>query len=166
MLKRKLTKKLTSWFLVLGVVAALPALAAERYLPSADEQEITDSRTGLVWRRCAEGMSWKGGTCAEQAMFLNHFNATAHAAKVAAAAGQPWRLPTMKELSGIASVRDAEDGKAAINPAAFPATPLTRFWSSSAVGRGYFMYVSFVEGSAGEGERNSAGATRLVRSSK
>ena len=166
MRKSGLTKKLTGWFVVLGGVAALPAFSAERYAPSTNEQEITDSRTDLVWRRCAEGMAWKAGTCTEQALFLNHFNATAHAAKVAAASGQPWRLPTLKELSSIASVREAEGGTAAINPVAFPATPLTRFWSSTPAGRGYFMYVSFVEGSAGEGERNSAGATRLVRSSK
>ena len=166
MLKSELTKKMTRWLMVLAGLATLPAGAAERYAPAPDEQEITDSRTGLIWRRCAEGMSWKGGTCAEQAVFLNHFNATARAAKAAAATGQPWRLPTMNELSGIASVREADNGKAAINPVAFPATPLTRFWSSTPAGRGYFMYVGFVEGSAGEGERNSAGAIRLVRDSK
>ena len=72
----------------------------------------------------------------------------------------------MKELSSIVAVREAEEGKAAIDPLAFQATPAARFWSSSSVERGYFMYVAFTEGSVGEGERNSPGAVRLVRQGK
>ena len=148
--------------LVLGSLALAPVLAAPRYTPSPDGQEITDSKTGLVWQRCAEGMVWKGGTCAGNALFSNHSAAVVRAK----AAGQPWRLPTMKELSGIVSMRDAGDGKAAIDPVAFPATPVARYWSSSNAGPNYFIFVGFMEGSAGEGERNSPGALRLVRSAK
>lgn len=137
-------------------------MAAPRYTPSPDGQEISDSKTGLVWRRCAEGMDWKGNTCIKTAVFSNFFGAQARA-KAAATPGKPWRLPTLNELSSIVAVREAGEGRAAIDRGAFPATPAARFWSSSTVGRGYFMYVSFTEGSAGEGERNSPGVVRLVR---
>ena len=157
-----LTVTISALSLVLGSLVLAPALAAPRYMPSPDGQEITDSKTGLVWRRCVEGMAWKGDTCAGNAVFSNHLGAVARAT----AAGQPWRLPTMKELSSIVSVREAGEGKAAIDPVAFAATPVARFWSSSNAGPNYFMYVGFSEGSAGEGERNSPGAVRLVRDGK
>jgi hypothetical protein len=152
-------------FLAWFSVCCSPALAQERYSASADGQEITDSRSGLIWRRCAEGMSWKVRTCVGQPLFTNQADAAARA-KAAAAGGQEWRLPTMKELSGIVAVREAEEGKAAIDPAAFPATPVARFWTSSSVGPGYFMFVAFSEGSAGEIPRTSPAAVRLVRGGK
>ena len=80
--------------------------------------------------------------------------------------GKPWRLPILKELSSIVAVRQTEEGKAAIDPVAFSASSVARFWSSSSVGQGCFLYVGFSEGSAGEGERNSPGAVRLVRDGK
>ena len=106
-------------------------------------------------------MAWKGGTCAGNALFSNHPGALSRAT-ASTATGQPWRLPTLRELSSIVAVREAQEGKAAIDPVAFPATPMARFWSSSNAGSNYFMYVGFSEGSAGEGERNSPGAVRLV----
>ena len=149
-----------SYFLICAAFISLSsANAQERYTASADGQEITDSKTGLTWRRCVEGMSWKKNTCSGKAVFLIHADAVA----LAKAAGGEWRLPVLKELSGIVAVREAEEGKAAIDPRAFPATPPARFWTSSSVGTGYFMFVAFTEGSAGEGARNSPGAVRLVR---
>ena len=110
-------------------------------------------------------MTWKVNTCVNTAVFPNYPGANA-LAKTATATGRPWQLPTMKELSSIVAVREAEEGRAAIDPVAFPVTPPARFWSSSSVGQGYFMYVAFTEGSAGEGERSSPGAVRLVRGGK
>ena len=150
--------KISGLLLLWGAVF-MPAAAQDRYSASADGQEITDSKTGLTWRRCAEGMSWKKTTCSGKAAFVNQPDAVA----LAKAAGGEWRLPVLKELSGIVAVREAEEGKAAIDHKAFPATPVGRFWTSSSVGTGYFMFVSFIEGSAGEGARNSPGAVRLVR---
>ncbi len=157
---------LTMLLLVLALsLSAGVVLAQKRHNPSADGHEITDSRTGLIWRRCVEGMVWKARTCSGLAYFSSQSEAAARA-KNAATEGQVWRLPTMKELSAIVAVREAEQGKAAIDPVAFPATPVARFWTSSSVGPGYFMYVGFADGGAGEGPRNSPGAVRLVRDPK
>ena len=154
--------------LVVGSVVCLssgPAFAQERYAASSDGQEITDNKTGLIWRRCTEGMVWKKTTCTGKAIFSNQGDAAA-AAKSASGTDAEWRLPTLKELSSIASAREAEEGKAAIDAKAFPATPVGRFWTSSSIGPGYFMFVGFSDGSAGEGARGSPGAARLVRGGK
>lgn len=140
-------------------------MAQGRYSISADEQEVTDSKTGLIWRRCPEGMSWKGRTCTGKASFYNHSEATARA-KAASSPGAEWRLPVLKELSSIVAVREAEEGKAAIDPNAFPGTPVARYWTSSSSGPGYFTYVGFSDGGAGESPRSAPGALRLVRSAR
>ena len=135
------------------------AFAQERYAFSAEGNEVVDSKTSLIWRRCPEGMNWKVKACSGQIMFFQQGEA--------AARGQgEWRLPTMRELSSIASAREAMDGKAAINAAIFPGTPPARFWTSSTTGPGYFTFIGFLDGSAGEGPRNAPGAARLVRVAK
>lgn len=153
-------------FLILMICAStFHAGAQERYTPSADGDQITDSKTGLIWRRCAEGMTWKKTTCKGKAMFANQAQAAA-LAKGQATSDEAWRLPTFKELNTILAVREIDVGKAAIDPNAFPATPIARYWTSTSVGPGYYMVVGFGEGHSGEGERNSLGASRLVRSPK
>lgn len=147
------------------VAATFQASAQERYKPSPDGEEITDSKTGLVWRRCAEGMAWKKTTCAGKPTFANQAQAAA-AARNEATSGAVWRLPTMQELNSILAVQEIDVGKAAIDPKAFPGTPIARYWTSTSVGPSYYMVVGFGEGHSGEGERNSQGASRLVRSAK
>ncbi|MGB4116362.1 MAG: DUF1566 domain-containing protein [Polaromonas sp.] len=134
-------------------------------MPSPAGSEITDSKTGLIWRRCSEGMTWKKSTCAGQATYSNQAQAVA-LAKAQATQDQAWRLPTLKELNSILAVRESEPGKAAIDPVAFPNTRIARYWTSTSVGPSYYMVVGFGEGHSGEGERNSPGATRLVRDAK
>jgi len=146
-------------------VAAFDVAAQERYTPLADGSEVTDSKTGLIWRRCAEGMTWNKTTCTGKAMFANQGQA-AGLAKAQATSTKVWRLPTLQELNSILAVREIDVGKAAIDPKVFPATPIARYWTSTSVGPSYFMVVGFGEGHSGEGERNSPGATRLVRSAK
>jgi hypothetical protein len=141
------------------------SFAQERFTPSADGQEVSDSRTGLTWRRCAEGMAWRGKTCTGPATFFTQPDAVARA-KSASTPAAEWRLPILKELSSIVSVREAEEGKAAVDPNAFPATPVARFWTSSSTGPGYFTYVGFSDGSAGEAPRATSAALRLVRGGK
>ena len=97
--------------------------AASPFSISGDGQEVTDSRSGLVWRRCAEGLKWDGKTCAGK---LAKFK-LAGAKEAAKAAGGGWRLPTKDELVGLV-VKGKK--KPLIDDAAFPGTPKTLFWST------------------------------------
>lgn len=150
---------------LLLATVAFQASAQERYTPSSDGDEINDTKTGLSWRRCAEGMTWKKSTCVGKATFANQAQAVA-LAKAQATKDEAWRLPTLKELNSILAVREIDVGKAAIDSKAFPATPIARYWTSTSVGPSYYMVVGFGEGHSGEGERNSPGASRLVRDVK
>lgn len=111
---------------LLGIVPV--AAAAQPYVISADGSEVTDQHTGLIWRRCSEGMSWNGTTCAGTPTLFIHEAALTQAATQASSTVVAWRLPNIKELTSIAD-------KSLVNPAidatAFPATPASLFWSAS-----------------------------------
>jgi Protein of unknown function (DUF1566) len=106
---------------LLACTAAHAALA-----PNAAGDEITDSKTGLIWKRCPEGMAWAVNTCTGTAARYTHEQALARATAQAGTAG--WRLPNVKELSSIVDI--SRKGPA-IDTAAFPATPSSWFWTSS-----------------------------------
>lgn len=67
-----------------------------RYTVSGDE--VTDTVTGLLWKRCVEGLS--GATCTGTAKPASYKGAQALAVE-AAKAGKPWRLPSRAELAGL-----------------------------------------------------------------
>ena len=82
---------------------------------------VRHERTGLVWRRCAEGMSWSGTDCAGNATLFNWQDALQHADATAG-----WRLPSINELRSI--VERCRSGPT-INQKVFPGTPGA--WSAS-----------------------------------
>ncbi len=157
--------------LCLALCAALLAMAApstkaqplNRYTASADGQEVTDSQTNLIWRRCAEGMNWDGSTCSGAATTFTHEAALQRAAAQAVSTGKAWRLPNVKELFSIA---DKSRSNPAIDPTAFPATPSNWFCSASPlVGNSYGAWdVNFYYGYVGYYYlRNNTYYVRLVR---
>jgi len=158
------SQNMTALALAAGIGAG-GAAAQGRFQPLPEADEVRDARSGLVWRRCAEGMTWKPGRCDGKAAVMPHPFAVARASEEAARSGKPWRLPTMKELSAIASVTEADpaNGVAAIDPTAFPGTPPVRFWTSSSTGPHYFMVVGFKDADVGENTRTLPAAVRLVR---
>ena len=88
---------------------------------------VTDTRTGLTWKQCAEGLS--GAACQTgSAQTFDWGNALAHAEASTFAGYTDWRLPNVKELFSL-----VEDCRIfpAINTNRFPNTPSARFWSSS-----------------------------------
>jgi hypothetical protein len=113
--------------MVLWSVSGNAAFAGS-FVISTDGNEVTDPHTGLIWRRCAEGMNWDGSTCAGAASTFTHEAALQRAAAQATASSIAWRLPNVKELSSIA---DKSRSSPAIDPIAFPATPSSWFWSAS-----------------------------------
>jgi len=153
--------------LLLFAQAPAPALAqqAARFTYSADGQEVTDQATGLIWRRCAEGMAWASSTCTGSALNFTHENALTRAKTEATASGKAWRLPNVKELSSLV---DRSRCYPAIDVAAFPATPSSWFWSSSPYAGGSYSawLVSFYNCYVSYNFRFNGNAVRLVRASQ
>jgi hypothetical protein len=145
---------------LLGLIPC--AATAQPFVVSADGQEVTDSATGLIWRRCAEGMVFSLGACTGTASTFTHELALTRARTEAAATGVAWRLPSVKELSSIA---DKSLSNPAIDVVAFPAIPVNYFWSSSPfVGSPAFAWVvSFGDGTLSVSRRTSTNYVRLVR---
>lgn len=136
------------------------ASPSDRFKPVAGGAEIRDTKTGLIWRRCAEGMRWDGNTCAGKHDGYTFERAQQHAASEARSTGKPWLVPSKDELEGIVD----KSQNPFIDPVAFPATPGDAFWSSSPYpgDAGLTWGVSF--GNAYYGGRYDVLAVRLVRS--
>jgi hypothetical protein len=147
---------------LLGLVPC--AATAQPFVVSADGLEVTDSATGLIWRRCAEGLVWDTATttCTGTASTFSHELALTRARTEAIATGIAWRLPNVKELSSIV---DISLSNPAIDATAFPATPADAFWSASPyVGIPSCAWiVYFINGSVGYNSRTSSSEVRLVR---
>lgn len=148
------------------LVRAGQSPSTPRYTVSANGQEVTDNQTKLIWRRCAEGMDWDGTTCAGVAGTFTHEAALIRAKDQAVSTAIAWRLPNVRELSSIV---DRSRSNPAIDPAAFPATPVNVFWSASPLvgyASGYAWGVDFGDGVVDLSYlnvRNSSNPVRLVR---
>jgi len=149
---------LTSVLLLAGLCGVPTAQAQARYSYSADGSEVTDSKTGLIWRRCSEGQSWSAGTCSGAAATYTHEQAL-----VQAQTQTGWRLPNIKELS---SITDKSHINLAIDVTAFPATPPSSwFWSSTPYVKDASKAwdVDFYDGYASGDLRSNSYHVRLVR---
>jgi PKD repeat protein len=93
-------------------------------------QEVFDSKTGLTWRICAEGMTYSptGGLCTGTPLGYSHEGALIQAAEV----GQGWRLPNIKELNSIVDRNFGNgDNLPTLDPIAFPGATVGLFWAST-----------------------------------
>ena len=139
----------------------LPASNPDSVYIDEGDGTVTDSRYGLMWKQCAEGLS--GANCQTgSAQTFTWANALAHAEASTFGGYTDWRLPNVKELSSL--VEDCRVSPS-INTNLFPNTPSNRFWSGSP-----FAYdslsawgVDFGNGSADHGYRSGSGRVRLVR---
>lgn len=128
-----------------GVVRADAPLG--RYTISADT--VRDNRTGLTWQR-----SVSAGT-QTQAQGSTYCSALP-------LSGGDWRLPTIVELQSLVDVTRFNPS---IDPAAFPNTPASLFWSSSVdVGQsGNSWVVNFGEGRTHDASASTTASIRCVR---
>ena len=130
---------------------------------TATDGTVIHTKTGLMWKRCAEGQTWDGATCTGTASALNWQAALAAAAATSTFAGySDWRLPSIKELQSI--VESCGYGPA-INTTIFPATPASDFWSASSYGPipALAWYVRFGDGLVNAAVKPLILHVRLVR---
>ncbi|MDO6384997.1 DUF1566 domain-containing protein [Uliginosibacterium sp. 31-12] len=119
------------WTILVGLVVlagCASAPPADRFVASADGQEVTDTHYKLVWRRCVEGMVWDGKTCSGSALEFAYPDALSRARVEAGAGAKAWRIPTVQQLGHLA---DRRFSKPAIDSSMFPATPTKWFWTDS-----------------------------------
>lgn len=108
-----------------------------RYTVSANQLEVTDNRTGLVWKRCPEGRTWDGKICFGALDFT-------HEAALAYARGSGgWRVPSIHELATIVPTPE--------NPTVGSVLPLGQFSSAG----GYWSSTPCVREISTDGARKS-----------
>ena len=131
-------------------------------------QEVFDSKTGLTWRICAEGMTYSptGGLCTGTPFGLSHEGALIQAAAV----GQGWRLPNIKELNSIVDRNFGNnDNLPTLDPVAFPGATVGIFWASTPLTQlsTFAWSVNFQQGFVNLSNRNAieinVNRVRLVR---
>ncbi len=129
---------------------------------SVDGQEVKDTLTGLIWRRCVEGMNWNGNTCTGDFTGYMFEEALQQASTQASVTGKNWRLPNTKEL---ASLIDSSNTGIVINPEIFPSTPNFQTWTSTAYSQdGFFAWMThFYNGWIYFSYTEDTGTARLVR---
>lgn len=97
----------------------------DRYVVSADGQEVRDRSTSLTWRRCNEGQVLHLGLCLGAPLALDWHAALAHAQS----AGGGWRMPNFKEMLSIVDTRLTG---VVFDSLAFPGAPAeVAYWTST-----------------------------------
>jgi len=125
-----------------------------RYELSDDSQEVTDHKTGLIWRRAVEPGDF---TWAE---------AKAHAKNIARQTSLPWRVPRRIELETLIDRNRVKHlDSPVINTDFFFERATERFWSSSPYISitGYAGVVCFDSGNVNYNYCDYTYAVRLVR---
>ncbi|CAK0780950.1 Fimh-like protein [Gammaproteobacteria bacterium] len=95
---------------------------------------VTDTITGLMWKRCAEGMTWTNGTCHGHESHFSWQDALQHVSSTNQTGGYAgrtdWRVPKVKELLSIV---ERQCNYPAINLEVFPNASVSYFWAGSLV---------------------------------
>ncbi|ADU64987.1 putative Fimh-like protein [Desulfurispirillum indicum S5] len=123
---------------------------------------VTDTRTGLMWKRCSEGQQWDGTTCTGQAITFTWQQALEYAQAHTHSQYSDWRVPNVKEL---ASLMENACTQPTINTRIFPATPSERYWTSSPAPRrpGASWNIRFLSGHSYTYDNWQLSHIRLVR---
>jgi hypothetical protein len=144
----------------------MPASTPDSQLTDNDDGTITDTATGLMWKKCMEGLT--GDFCETGAAATFTWQTALQRPGVVNNTGggfagkTDWRLPNIKELVSIVEEKCYDP---AINLTRFPNTPSSVVWSGSpnANNSDGAWHVAFYYGNSGYRNRNSYFQVRLVR---
>ena len=129
---------------------------------------VTDTRNGLIWKRCAEGFDFSNGICTGKGMEANWESATPMAQQSRFLDQSDWRLPTKEEFEAVLGTFDECNNNQAGEYAASKAIAheeASKFWSASSLGgnSGGAWGVDFGNGFVGGYDRTNPYYVRLVR---
>ncbi len=162
--------------LLFGFVFGVLPIAAlsQPYVFSKDGNEVIDQRTGLIWRRCSEGMYWDTVACIGVTETFTYQEALQRAVLLAGMTGLAWRLPQYLELKSIVDMDanfDLVDGVklAATDLSIFPQTPANWFWTATPASENpeNIADIDFYDGLSGQiagSSKSEQYHVRLVRS--
>jgi hypothetical protein len=85
-------------------------------------------KTDLVVTQCAAGQRLVNFRCRGDAVRLGWHDAMDFAAEIAEKTGEPWRLPTKREMPKLLETKCINP---AVNPYVFPDLEVANFWTSS-----------------------------------
>ena len=148
----------------------IPATTPTSQFTDNGNGTITDTKTGLMWKRCSEGQVWSNGGCARLGKGGAYYRwqvamtRTQTLNKAGGFAGYAdWRMPSVEELQSIV---EKQCSAPAINLTVFPDTPSSaEFWSSSLPANyGYYAQsISFRNGKVQTSLNGHNLRLRLVR---
>ena len=129
---------------------------------------VTDTRNGLLWKRCAEGFDFSNGVCTGEGTEANWESATSMAQQSRFLDQSDWRLPTKEEFEAVLGTFDECNNNQAGEYAASKAIAheeASKFWSASPIGgnSGGAWGVDFGNGFVGGYDRTNPYYVRLVR---
>lgn len=135
--------RLIHWLVCVALVASSTLASAQQTCDAGNPERkpgrfddngdgtVTDTRSRLMWMRCARGQHWHAGACAGQAERLTWQSARQAAVDVNRRAEMfynDWRVPQIHELATIAELR-------CVNPrvdlSVFPGTLADWYWTAS-----------------------------------
>lgn len=145
----------------------MPASTPDSQLIDNGNGTVTDSKTGLMWKQCLEGLS--GNDCATGTATTFTWQQALQQPGVVNGTGfagyTDWRLPNIRELRSIV---EEQCFNPTINTTRFPNTPSSYVWSGSPSTDGLdnAWYVNFEYGRSDADNRSSNYAVRLVRNAQ
>ena len=142
-------------------VANIPLSTPTSAFTDHGDGTVTHALTGLMWKKCAQGLS--GPQCGTGAAATMTWSAALAAAVADTTAGHgDWRLPNQKELVSIAEYCGHSP---AVNQTLFPATPSLWFHSGTTIvtGPAVNSAVNFDTGQLTAVFKSTPAYVRLVR---
>ncbi len=139
---------------IVAIFSTTPAGASApdgRYTYTTGSVTVRDTKTGLTWQRATPTALYA---------WADAKTYCASADVSTALGGTGWRLPTMRELMTLLDYSMATGAR--IDPAAFPGTPLSSFWSASLLA-GFSTSAWYVDFSAGVPSTRANTLTFYVR---